>query len=86
MGELQSRMTQSEFIQWQAYREIAGPMDYARRYDYPAALTAWASMAAQGGKAKLSEFLPRFDMPDGDFNDVDRQFLALLKDGQNKVE
>lgn len=50
-------MTATEFANWVAYVEDNGPLDYQRRFDEPAALIAWAAQAAQGGKAKVQDFL-----------------------------
>jgi hypothetical protein len=57
VGELKAVMSASEFASWLAYVEDNGPLDLQRRYDEPAALIAWAVQAAQGGKAKLEDFL-----------------------------
>lgn len=62
-------MSHAEFMAWAAYCELYGPLDYRRRYDHPAALIAWTAQAAQGGKAELDAFLPRFD---GDAPAIDR--------------
>lgn len=58
-------MSASEFSNWVAYVEENGPLDYQRRFDEPAALVAWATQAAAGGKAKIQDFLRYTQNADG---------------------
>lgn len=58
IADLQSRMSMSELKLWSAYRKKYGPMNYVRQFDRPAALIASMISAANGGKAKMNEFMP----------------------------
>lgn len=51
-------MSAGEFAEWEAYTEVTGPIGYERRYDRPAALTAYVMQAVHGGKHKVADFLP----------------------------
>ncbi len=69
-------MSASEFANWVAYVDDNGPLDLQRRYDEPAALIAWAVQAAQGGKAKLEDFL-RFKHKNN-YSDIDNAILKAF--------
>lgn len=69
-------MSASEFRDWVAYVEDNGPLDYQRRFDEPAALIAWAVQAAQGGKARIDDFL-RYRAP-SNLSRLDRDIGKLL--------
>lgn len=72
-------MPASEFCEWLAYVELYGPLDYARRYDYPAALVAW--MQGRTASGEVDDFLPykttKVDAPDHGWSETDMVILGM---------
>lgn len=72
-------MPASEFCEWLAYVELYGPLDYARRYDYPAALVSW--MQGRTASGEVDDFLPykatHVDAPDHGWSEIDQKLLRL---------
>lgn len=58
IAELQASINPKEMAVWYAYKKKYGPMNDVRRFDRPAALVASMISAANGGKAKMNEFMP----------------------------
>lgn len=58
VGELQERLTESEYFLWLRYRHKYGPLNPVRKYDRPAALVATLISNTNGGKSKPIDFLP----------------------------
>lgn len=59
VGELNTRMSAREYIEWQIYlsREPLLP----QRTDIQAAMMTAAFYRSQGGKARMEDFLPRYE-------------------------
>lgn len=87
MGELQRRMSASEFTSWDAYVELYGPLDLRQRLDHAAARVAFTVAAVNGCKTPYRQFLDYPPPPPADtegMTAVDLQIMGLLEQpGQN---
>jgi len=72
-------MPHSEFRSWVAYVQLYGPIDYARRYDYPAALVSW--MQGRVTQGSVDDLMPYrcdpVDAPEEGWSEVDQKLLRL---------
>lgn len=77
VAEAKERISAQEFSQWCAYIRKRGALNIGTRVELGFALLASTVVRANGGKAKIEDFLPQRDEP---ANTDDLQgILAMLK-------
>lgn len=68
--EAKERMTLQEFFDWSEYIKRRGSLDLGNRTEYGFALVAQVVNNAAGGKAKMTDFLPKREEPETSIHDV----------------
>lgn len=80
VGELQEKLTESEYYLWLRYRRKFGSFSPVRKYDRGSALIATMISNANGGKASMKDFMP-FGYESEDVEVSPEEFMNLLVSG-----
>lgn len=75
--QCQAEVDWREFVDWQLYKSLTGPLDPRVRGDWQAATVALAS--CQNGKAKLTDFVLKWHNPKPDKVSMGKALIQQFK-------
>lgn len=70
IAQAKESMTYAEALQWSAYIKKRGSLNAGLRLEAGFALLATMLSRAHGGKADMDDFMPHFDKPEANIEDV----------------
>lgn len=78
--EAKRNVTVKEFQQWAEYIRKRGSLNVGQRVEAAVAVLATQINRALGGKAEVIDFLPHWDQPEVDIEDLAKMFGAVKKE------
>lgn len=78
--EAKRNVTVKEFEQWAEYIHKRGSLNVGQRVEAAIAVLATQINRALGGKAEVIDFLPHWDQPEVDIEDLAKMFGAVKKE------
>lgn len=78
--EAKRNVTVKEFEQWREYIHKRGSLNVGQRVEAAIAVLATQINRALGGKAEVIDFLPHWDQPEVDIEDLAKMFGAVKKE------
>jgi hypothetical protein len=72
--EAKERLTYDEAMSWFAYMQKRGSLNVGQRIEAATAVLSTQVNRALGGKAEITDFMPHWDQPEGNLDDVLKVF------------
>lgn len=77
-------MSAAEARQWMEYIRKRGSLNVGQRVEAAVAVLATQINAAMGGKAEMTDFMPHWDAPEANIDDLAKLFGAKMRDDDGK--
>lgn len=79
IAEAKENMSYGEYLDWCEYIRRRGSLDVGSRLEWAAAMISMIVNNSNGGKAKMTDFMPHWEQPQAKVEDVFRMLKSKVR-------